>query len=104
MLQLAVLVLQLSQLLGFSAVHPAVLRFPAIVGLFRDAVLPAQFRGRQPRLSLLQYRDDLLFTVSCAFHRVLLSPGLGRNSHSTWHLFRGLGVDCFHSIHWEPSQ
>src|SRR6266849_3127088 len=91
MLQLPVLLLQLLQFLGFSAVHPTVLRFPAVIGLFRDAVLPTQLRCGQPSLSLLQDRDDLLFTMPCPFHLRFSFLGFGRNSHSTWHTFRGLG-------------
>ena len=41
MLQLSVLVLQLLQLLGFTAVHPTVLRLPAVVRLLSDSVLSA---------------------------------------------------------------
>src|SRR6266516_4756021 len=61
MLQLPVLVLQLLQLLGFTAVHPTVLRLPAVVSLLRDPVLPGQLRRCQSCLALLQDRDDLLF-------------------------------------------
>jgi hypothetical protein len=39
MLQLPVLIFQLLQLLGFAAVHPGVLRLPAVVSLLRDPVL-----------------------------------------------------------------
>src|SRR4029453_12293707 len=90
MLQLSVLVLQLLQLLGFTAVHPTVLRLPAVVRLLRDPVLPAQLRCCQSCLALLQDRDDLLFAVSRAFH--CGSPLLvWENSHSRWSGFRGLG-------------
>src|SRR4030095_16588433 len=92
MLQLSVLVLQLLQLLGFTAVHPTVLRLPAVVRLLRDPVLPAQLRCCQSCLALLQDRDDLLFAVSRAFH--CGSPLLvWENSHSRWSGFRGLGQD-----------
>src|SRR5207302_5230142 len=40
-LQLPVLVFQLLQPLGLAAVHPAVLRLPAVVSLLADPVLPA---------------------------------------------------------------
>src|SRR5438067_13340683 len=68
MLQLPVLVLQLLQLLGFTAVHPTILRLPAVVSLLRAPVLSAQLRRCQSCLALLQDRDDLLFAVSRAFH------------------------------------
>src|SRR6266478_4726632 len=91
MLQLPVLVLQMLQFLGFSAVHPTVLRFPTVIGLLRDAVLPTQLRCGQPSLSLLQDRDHLFFTMPCPLHLRFSLPGFWRNSHSTWHTFRGLG-------------
>src|SRR5262249_23559960 len=65
MLQLAVLVFQLLPPLGLAAVHPAVLRFPALVGLLRDVVLPTQIGRGQSCLTSLQDRDDLLFAVPC---------------------------------------
>src|SRR5215470_7831485 len=51
-----------------AAVHPAVLRFPAVVGQLADAVLPGQLCCRQSCLALLQNRDDLFFAMSCTFH------------------------------------
>src|ERR1700731_2320938 len=91
MLQLPVLVLQLLQLLGFSAVHTTVLRLPAVIGLLRDTVLPTQLRCAQPSFSLLQDRDDLFFTMPCPLHLRFSLPGFWRNSHFTWHTFRVLG-------------
>src|SRR5437763_6395885 len=78
MLQLPVLVLQLLQLLGFTAVHPTILRLPAVVSLLRDPVLSAQLGRCQSCLALLQDRDDLLFAVSRAFHCGSPLLGLGR--------------------------
>src|SRR5437762_8498143 len=78
MIQLPVLVLQLLRLLGFTAVHPTILRLPAVVSLLRDPVLSAQLRRCQSCLALLQDRDDLLFAVSRAFHCGSPLLGLGR--------------------------
>src|SRR5207248_8768412 len=79
MLQLPVLVLQLLQLLGFTAVHPTILRLPAVVSLLRDPVLSARLRRCQSCLALLQDRDDLLFAVSRAFHYGSPLLGLTQN-------------------------
>src|SRR6476661_1301948 len=89
MLQLPVLILQLLQSLGFAAVHPAVLRLPAVIGLLCNAVLPTQLRRGQSSFSLLQNRDDLLFAMPCPFH-LRFSFRVWRNSHSTWLTFRVL--------------
>src|ERR1700722_12465201 len=102
MLQLPILVFQMLQLLRFSAVHPPVLRLPAIVGLLRYPVLPAQFCRCQPGFALLQNPDDLFFAMACPFHcgspflgwekltfylvhfLGATSVRLGQSNHSTW--------------------
>ena len=66
-------------------------RLPAVAGLLRDPVLPAQLRRGQSWLALLQDRDDLLFAVSRAFHLRLSSSAFGRTHIPDWYSFRGLG-------------
>src|SRR6185312_14889182 len=88
-LQFPVLVFEVFQSLGFAAFHPSVLRFPAIVGLLGNPLLPAQLRGAEPGLTLLQDRDDLFLAVSFAFH--LGSPSPVETHIVGWHSFWGLG-------------
>jgi Rieske Fe-S protein len=89
-LQLPVFVLQLPELLYIATFHSSVLRFPAVVGLLANPVLPAERAGRQSCLALLQNCSHLL----C---RVPFTPLLGvsfpaSTCHLSLHDFRDKSV------------
>src|SRR5690606_37068199 len=77
-LELAVLLLQFLQALRFGDRHPAELRFPVVVGRFRDAVLATKLRRLQASLGFLQDADDLFFGESLFHCRSSLERTLHR--------------------------
>lgn len=62
------LALDLLQALEVRGTHPAVFRFPVVVGCLADAVLAADLPRLLPRLSLLQNGDDLRLGESASSH------------------------------------
>ena len=88
MLQFPVLILQLLQLLGITAVQAAVLRLAAVEVLLAYALPAEQFCG--VFFGLLQSRYDLLFTAPATTH-FLFAPFALWNQYFTWAMLREAG-------------
>jgi hypothetical protein len=79
-LELGVLVLKLLEPLGLGHIHPAKLSLPTVKRRYADPVLAAHLGGRNARLLLAQYRNDLLFREPRSLHRPVLPSGRTRAS------------------------
>ncbi len=75
LLQPGVLAFQPLQALGLGDLKPAVLGLPVVEARLTDPVLAAQLGRLHPGLALLQDRNDLLFRMPLALHRLVLSQG-----------------------------
>ena len=82
LLQLAVLVFQCPQPLGFRHIQAAVLGLPVVQGCFRDPVLARQIGRLCSSLVLAQHPDDLLLCEPDTLHRPSLQQG--RSSNPPW--------------------
>src|SRR4030081_1580187 len=87
LLDLGVLAFQAFQALGLGELEPAVLGFPVVEGRLADPVLTAESSRLHPGLVLPQNRDDLLFRMPLALHRLVLSSR--PDSNSPWINSRG---------------
>ena len=68
---------EITHLLGVPNIHPAVRRFPGVVGRLADPVLPAQVRDLPTGLDPLEQADDLFLAKSALAHLVPLWQAQG---------------------------